>query len=135
MNAKHVWGGHIFMRVSKKRYQNFIKFFRDKIEGNDFMGWYDSYDWSLNPGFDFEKATDEERWDNLEQCMVARLYFEDPKMEYWLRLDYIANNNYDINTVIPTPRKKRLTKKQKMLEEAFCEAFDQLFITEAKKEM
>ena len=106
MNFKHEtyeWGGHNFIRVSKKRYDNFILYFvkLNKIEGNSFMGWHDSYDWSLNPGFNAEKANDDELWDNLDKCMVARCYFETPRPEYWIRTDYIEVNNYDLDTIVP----------------------------------
>ena len=97
-----------FIRVSKKRFENFIRFFKKagRIEGNYFMGWGDYYDWSLNPEFNFEAASEKEYWDNLEKCVVARSYLETPHPEYYLSVDYIKDNNYDLDTVVPKERKK-----------------------------
>lgn len=106
MNFKketHDWGGHKYIRVSKKKYNNFVKYF-NKLEGNYFMDWYDLYDWSLNPGFDASTATENELWDNIHKCMVAREYCEyygrDCHYEYYIREDYIKSKNYDLNTVV-----------------------------------
>lgn len=137
MNFKHEtyeWGGHDFIRVSKKRFENFIRYFEDKIEGNSFMGWSDWYDWSLNGNLEVVEETPEDiAWDNLEICNVARKYFETPEPEYWLRLDYIKSHNYDLDTIVPKPRKKRLTKKEKKFAQLLCDAFDYAF-REASKE-
>lgn len=130
------WGGHKFIRVSKKRYENFIRYFKNKnkIEGNSFMGWSDWYDWSLNGNKEITTDTPEETaWDNLEKCNVAREYYETPKPEYWIRLDYIEANGYDLDTIVPKPRKKRLTKKEKKLTDFLCDAFNYVFKEEAKK--
>lgn len=130
--------GKPFMRVSKKRFENFIRFFEKagRIEGNSFMGWSDWYDWSLNGNLEITKDTPEDVcWDNLEICNVAREYFETPHPEYYLRLDYIKDNNYDLDTIVPKERKKRLTKKQKMFAKVFGDAFDELFREEAIKSM
>lgn len=131
MNFKHEkneWGGYEFIRVSKKRFENFIRFFKDKIEGNSFMGWSDWYDWSLNGNLEVDENTSEEEfWHNLLTCNVAREYYETPNPEYWLRLDYIEANHYDLDTIVPKPRKKRLTKKEKQLADFICDAFDYAF--------
>jgi hypothetical protein len=132
MNFKHEtyeWGGHVFIRVSKKRFENFIRYFKDKIEGNSFMGWSDWYDWSLNGNKEITKDTPEEEcWDNLEICNVARKYFETPEPEYWLRTDYC-----DLKSIpyVPKPRPKRLTKKEKQFANFFADAFDYAFRMEA----
>lgn len=126
MNKIEEWGNKPFMRVSKVRYENFCRYFKGKIEHNFFMDWNDSYDWSLNPGFDIDNATEEESWLNLDKCMVARHYCG-YKDEYYISVDYIKANNYDLDTIVPKPKKKRLTKKEKILSEAMCEAFDDLW--------
>lgn len=139
MNLKHEtyeWGGHNFIRVSKKRYDNFIRYFMNlnKIEGNSFMGWHDSYDWALNNNLEINKDTPEDvAWDNLDKCMVARCYFETPQPEYWLRKDYIEANNYDIDTIVPKPKKPRLTKREKAIVDHLCDAFDYAFQLEVNK--
>lgn len=140
MNFKHKtqeWGGNVYLRVSKKRYENFIRYFCKlrKLEGDTFMGWHDSYDWSLDPDFDEKKANDDECWEHCNKCMVARCYFEtyQPQLEYWLRVDYIKANNYDIDTIVKKPRKKRLTKKEKALADFLCKAFDACFELTAKE--
>ena len=46
MNKLMDWGGPVFVRVSKKKYENFCRYFKDKLEFNDFMGWNDAYDFS-----------------------------------------------------------------------------------------
>lgn len=127
MNFKHEkneWDGHEYIRVSKKQFENFIRYFRSKIEGNGFMGWLDYYDWSLNPNFNEETANEEESWDNLSKCMVARKYYEAPFPEYWLRIDYINANNYDLNTIVPKIRKKRTSKKKKQFVDFLSDAVD-----------
>ena len=137
MNKIETCWGKPFIRVSKKRFENFIRFFKKagRIEGNSFMGWSDWYDWSLNGNLEITKDTPEDVcWDNLEICNVAREYFETPHPEYYLSVDYIKANNYDIDTIVPKPRKKRLTKKQKRFAEALCKAFDQAFMEESKKQ-
>lgn len=103
---KEEWGGHKYIRVSKKRFENFIRYFKDKIEGNFFMGWVDYYDWSLNPGFDSIKADDNAFWDNIDKCMVARNYCEYCD-EYYIREDYIKDKNYDLNTVVSKTKKHK----------------------------
>lgn len=139
MNFKHEvceWGGHNFIRVSKKRYDNFIRYFvnLNKIEGDAFMGWCDYYDWSLNNNLEITEDTPEDvAWDNLDKCMVAREYFETPQPEYWIRLDYVEANNYNLDTIVPKPREKRLTKKEKKFAQLLCDAFDYAF-REACKE-
>lgn len=125
MNFKHEtneWGNHTFIRVSKKRYDNFIRYFKNlkKIEGNSFMGWNDFYDWSLN--------------NNLDKCMVARHYFETPEPEYWIRLDYIEANKYDLDTIVPKPHKKRMTKKEKQFAEVLAKAFNYAFAKECEEQ-
>jgi len=138
MNKIETCWGKPFIRVSKKRFDNFIRFFEKEkvITGNYFMGWGDYYDWSLNPGFDpeAEGVTSEDRWHNLDKCMVARSYLETPHPEYYLSVDYIKDNNYDLDTVVPKERKKRLTKKEKAFAKALCDAFDRIFMMEALKE-
>lgn len=106
MNFKqktHEWGGNVYLRVGKTCYENFIRHFWElgKLEGDTFMGWHDSYDWSLDPNFDEKKANDDECWEHCTKCMVARCHFEtyQPEYEYWLRVDYIKANNYDIDTI------------------------------------
>jgi hypothetical protein len=131
MNFEHTlhgWGGHEYIRVSKACYENFMRYFKEKLESNDFMGWYDSYDWSLNPGFDYKNSTENERWEHLNKCMVARQYFASPVPEYFIRTDYC-----DIKSIpyVPKPRKKRLTKMEKQIHDDLADAFD-LFQTEVK---
>ena len=137
MNFKHEtceWGGHDFIRVSKKRYENFIRFFRDNIEGDGFMGWLDYYDWSLNNYFKVTKRTSDEKfWNNLHKCRVARKYVDSPNFEYWIRLDYVKTNNYDLDTIVPKPRKKRMTKKEKKIADLLSRAFDHMFEQAAKE--
>lgn len=128
------WGEHQFIRVTKKKYENFVRYFKDKIESNCFMGWCDYYDWSLNNNLKITEHTDEKViWDNHHKCMVARCYFETPQPEYWIRTDYIEKNNYDLNTVVPKPRKKRMTKQEKMFCDAICAAFDSAFMQASKE--
>lgn len=94
-NQTKEWCGHVFIRVTKKQFNKFIRIFRSKIEGNGFMGWLDFYDWSLNNNLKITKRTSHKKMEeNLDKCMVARKYYETPKPEYWLRLDYIRD--YDI---------------------------------------
>lgn len=138
MNFKHEiheWGNHKYLRVSKKRFENFVRFFRDKIESDFFMGWVDFYDWSLNPGFDADKATHNELWDNASKCKVARKYVDYGDYEYYIRLDYIEANKYDLDTVVPKPRKKRLTKKEKQFADMLGKAFDNLYRKEVEGEI
>lgn len=140
MNFKHEtceWGGHDFVRVSKKHYENFIRHFANsnKIEQNSFMGWRDAYDWSLNNNLEITESTPEDvAWGNLDKCRVAREYFETPQPEYWIRLDYIEANNYDLDKTVPKPRKKRLTKKERKLADFLCDAFDYAFREASKEE-
>lgn len=138
MNKIETCWGKPFIRVSKKRFENFIRFFgkTGRIEGNSFMGWSDWYDWSLNGNLEITKDTPEDIcWDNLEKCNVAREYFETPRPEYYLSVDYIKDNNYDLDTIVLKERKKRLTKKEKMFAAAFADAFDEIFKKEAKQQM
>lgn len=127
------WGGKKFIRVSKKRYWNFIRFFEGQIEGNFFMDWVDNYDWSLRSG-KYEIGT----WENADECMVSRHYVAyDPKdEEYYISVDYIELKKYDLNTVVPKKKehKKRLTKKEKMYAEAICKFINKAFETHAKQE-
>lgn len=107
MNFKHEiceWSEHKFIRVSEKRYDNFIRYFENlnRIEGNSFMDWHDSYDWSLR-----EKKHPIGSWEAKADCKVARCYFGGPKSEYWIRLDYIEANGYDIDTIVPKPRRRQ----------------------------
>lgn len=131
MNFKHEtyeWGGFDYIRVSKKRFENFVRFFREKIEGDGFMGWLDYYDWSLNNNFKVTKKTsDEDFWNNLDKCRVARKYVDSPNFEYWIRLDYLETNHYDLNTIVSKPRPKRLTKKEKLIVDGFCKLLDECF--------
>ena len=131
MNFKHEiceWSGHKFIRVSEKRYDNFIRYFENlnRIEGNSFMDWHDSYDWSLR-----EKKHPIGSWEAKADCKVARCYFGGPKSEYWIRLDYIEANGYDIDTIVPKPRKPRNTRQLKMITDHLCDAFDYIFRLEA----
>lgn len=137
MNFKHEiceWSGHKFIRVSEKRYDNFIRYFENlnRIEGNFFMDWHDSYDWSLNNNIKPTKNTPKKVfYDCLAKCKVARCYYGGPKSEYWIRLDYIEANGYDIDTIVPKPRKPRNTRQLKMITDHLCDAFDYIFRLEA----
>ena len=108
-NKIEEFGDQKFIKVSKKQYENFIRYFGDKLSSNCFMGWCDSYDWSLSSG-KYKIGTIE--YDC--ECEVARNCFETygHREDYYLRLDYIEKYNYDINTIVPKPRKKRLSKKK-----------------------
>lgn len=130
MNKRVNWGGPEFIRVSKKRYENFIRYFKDKIESNSFMDWCDSYDWSLRSG-KHKIGT----FENANECMVARHYFGGPIQEFFVRVDYIKAKNYDLDTIVPKPRKKRLPKKWKKLADHMADAFDYAFRYEAKKDI
>ena len=124
------WGNKTFIKISKKRFENFVRYFlgKKKIEGNSFMGWHDYYDWSLR-----KEEHKVGSWEAAEDCMVARCFFETPEPEYYVSTDYVKDNNYDLNTVVPKPRKRRLTKKEKKLADALCKAFDEIFREEARR--
>ena len=128
------WGGPVFIRVSKKRYENFCRYFKSKLEFNDFMGWNDAYDFSYDKHYQ-EKLCGgmEENHEYLGRCKVARHFFETPQPEYYIRVDYIWFHNYDLNTVVPKPRKKKpkLSKTEKMIVDHMCDAFDIIFRQEA----
>lgn len=128
MNKRVNWGGPEFIRVSKKRYENFIRYFKDSIETNAFMDWCDSYDWSLRSG-KYKIGT----FKNANECMVARHYFGGPIQEFYIRVDYIKAKNYDLDTIVPKPRKKRLSKKWQKLADHMVDAFDYAFRYEAEK--
>ena len=121
------WGGPVFIRVSKKKYENFCRYFEDKIEFNAFMGWYDTYD------FSYEKCYEDKGYGDckMDRCMVARQYFEGPRAEYYIRADYIWKNGYDLNTIVPKPRRKRLPKSYQKVIDHMCDAFDAIFRQEA----
>lgn len=101
------------------------------------MDWMDYYDWSLNPGFDAEAedVSEEEHWENLDKCMVARLCACGPRWEYYLSLDYIKDNNYDLDTVVKPIKKSELSKEDKMMIEAIGNAINKIFEKEAEKVM
>ena len=129
MNKRTNWGGPEFIRVSKKRYENFLRYFKDVLDGNAFMDWFDSYDWALSSGKYKEgtlKYTDE--------CMVARHYFGGPNQEYYIRVDYIESKHYDLDTIAPKPRKKRLSKRTKMIANHLVDAFDYAFRIQAEED-
>jgi len=131
MNKIVNWGnGPKFIRVSKKKYENFRRFFGEKIEGNLFMDWVDTYDWSLRSG-KYEIGS----FKNAEECKVARHYcgYAPRSDEFYIRLDYIEKKHYDLNTIVPKPRKKRLTKKEKAFAKHICNGFDALFRAACKK--
>lgn len=130
MNKIEEWDNHKFIKVSERKFDNFLRFFKKRIVGNYFMGWCDLYDWSLA-----DKEHEVGSLKYFEDCMVARNYFETPNPEYYIRVDYIESNNYDLNTIVPKKRKKKLTKKQKNFFENLCKAFDEIFEQEAKKEI
>lgn len=131
MNKKVNWGGGPeFIRVSKKRYENFIRYFKDKIESNSFMDWCDSYDFSLSSGKWAEGSME-----YVDECMVARHYFGGPIQEFYVRVDYIQAKKYDLDTIVPKPRKKRLPKKWKKLADHMADAFDYAFRCEAEKDI
>lgn len=123
-NKIREWCGHDYIKVNKKQYENFMRYFGDKVSSNCFMGWCDSYDWSLRSG-KYKVGT----FENADECNVARNYFETygKREEYYLRVEYIEKHNYDINTVVPKPREKRLTKKEKEFAKTFGDFFDALF--------
>lgn len=100
MKEKYVWGGHFFIKVSKKRYENFCRYFKKEIEYNTFMGWKEGYDWSLASGR-YKEGT----FEYVDECMVCRYYFESPKPEFYINLDYIELKNYDLNTKVPKGEK------------------------------
>ena len=129
MNKIVEYCGHKFIRVSKVKFENFRRYFRDSpdFDGNDFMGWYDLYDWSLG-------KSKEGSWEYLDECIIARNFFETPHPEYYVRLDYIEKKKYDLDTIVPKPRKKRLSKRTKMIADHLCDAFDIVFRNEATKE-
>ena len=132
MNKIEEWDNHKFIKVSKRKFDNFLRFFKKKIEGNHFMGWYDLYDWSLA-----DKKHKVGSWEYLGDCMVARNYFETPVQEYYIRIDYIESKHYDLNTIVPEPKKKRerLTKQEKLITKHITKAFDEIFKQEANKEI
>lgn len=121
MKKTYVWNtGHSYIKVGKKKFENFRRFFGDKLSGNSFMEWTDVYDWSL-----VKKEKDYNKW--LNECMVARVCWQGAPIEYYIRLDYIEKMNYDLNTIVSKPRKKRLTKKEKIFADHLCQAFDYAF--------
>lgn len=132
MNKLMDWGGPVFVRVSKKKYENFCRYFKDKLEFNDFMGWNDAYDFSYDKRYQ-EKLHGgiENNSKYLDRCMVARHFFETPQPEYYIRVDYIWNNSYDLNTIVSKPKKPKLTKKEKMIADHVCDAFDIVFRQQA----
>lgn len=134
MNKLMDWGGPVFVRVSKKKYENFCRYFDGKLEYNAFMGWNDAYD------FSYDKRYKEKLYGGLEhnskyldRCMVARHFFEAPKREheYYIRVDYIWDNDYDLNTIVPKKRNPRLSRAMKKIADHMCDAFDIMFRQEA----
>ncbi len=129
MNKIVYFCGNAFIRVSKKKYDNFTRFFKNSLEFNAFMGWNDAYDWSLD-----SKRFKKNSFQRANECMVARHFFEAPRGEYYISAAYIGIKQYNLNTVVPKEREKRLSKKQKKLANAICKAFDTAFAEEAKKD-
>lgn len=125
------WGKYHFIRVSQKKFDNFIRYFQGlkKIKGDFCMDWHDFFDESICPE---EIKNSEERWD---ESIVARHYECPYGQEFWIRIDYIEKNNYDLDTKVPKPRKKRLTKKEKQFSKMLTNVFDKLFELEAKKQL
>ena len=123
MNKIVKYSNKLFIRVSKAKYENFLRFF-PALEGDFFMDWEDFYDFSLSSG-KYEKGT----WDYAAECKVARHYVS-KHAEYYISLDYIKAKNYDLNTVVPKPRKPRkprLTEEEDLITKYLCEAFDNVF--------
>ena len=95
------------------------------------MDWVDSYDWSLRSG-KYERGT----FESSAECKVARHFVGCSKdtEEFYISVDYIEKHNYDLNTVVPKEKEQKLTKKEKMILDAFCKAFDKAFKAQATKE-
>lgn len=119
------WGGYTFVKATKKEYNNFLRFFKNKVENDFFMDWDDTYDWSLNGNAKIK--TEEQWWENKHKCMVARHYC-DRGEEFWIRLDYIQKNNYDLKTIVPKESEEKPTK----LADVFAKALDEIFVKECQ---